>query len=313
MRVILAGTPSLVLPIFDSVFHGGAEILSVITNPPKSRGRSGSLQPSPVSVWARERGLCVYEESNLEGIRNLLPSADVVLVVAFGQLIPEDLLTLPKRGWVNIHFSHLPQARGAAPVQRLIEAGAETIGYSVFQLDQGMDTGPIFFQSKEVPISGLTTGEVWEILIKEAANEINGILSRICQGEPPIPQSQYLGRVALAPKISTEEAKIFWSQSSDRIIGKILAFNPSPSAWTSFRGERFLVHRAIRAEQKDEAELASRASLTLGEIVRVDAGVFVATGSGFIQLAEVQPSGKRKMSSEEWLRGVILGIGEKFE
>ena len=313
MRVILAGTPSLVLPIFDSVLSSGTEIISVITNPPKSRGRSGSLHPSEVSLWARQRGLSVYEEGNLEGISTRLSSADLVLVVAFGQLIPENLLVLPKHGWVNVHFSHLPQARGAAPVQRLIEAGAESIGYSIFQLDQGMDTGPIFYQSKAEPVAGLTTGEVWEILINGAAHQINEVLERICGGDLPTPQSEYTGTVALAPKISTDEAKVVWSESRDRIIAKILAFNPNPTAWTSFRGDRFLIHRAAFVERKDEAALLPADSLTAGSILKTDAGLCVVSGSGFVQLVEVQPAGKRRMTGEEWFRGVTLNIGEKFE
>ena len=233
MRIFLAGTPAMVVPLFDEVLRSDIEVCGVLTNPPKPRGRSGEPVSSPVSKWAKENGLTVFENENLEEVSQKLGEIDLVFVVAYGRIIPERFLNLPKLGWMNLHFSTLPEARGAAPVQRLIASGKNEIGFTLFKLDSGMDTGPIYFQSKPTSISGLTTGEVWAKLIAEAKGEIVAKIREIFEGLPAIPQSEldYSGKIQLAPKISASEAQIDWTESAEIICRKILAFNPAPSAW----------------------------------------------------------------------------------
>ena len=305
MRVLLAGTPAIALPIFDSVFNSDLEILGVITNPPRSRGRSSALLPSPVSEWAKRRNLPVFDSGDLDEVLPLLHSADAVLVVAYGRLIPERLLTIPKYGWLNIHFSHLPEARGAAPVQRLIEAGAETIGFTLFRLDSGMDTGPIFYRSRQIPINDQSTGEMWDALSSDAANHIVELLKEIGLGKEPRIQEPYHGRVATAPKITTEEARIDWTESSVRILRKIRAFNPAPSTWTTFRGARFIIHSATdSADSVGGAGSSGLVGTNPGSITKHNVSIYVTTSDGAIALTHVQPAGKRSMSAQEWFRGV---------
>lgn len=309
MRVLLAGTPAIAFPIFDSVFNSNLEIIGVITNPPRSRGRSSTLLPSPVSEWAKGRNFPVFDGGDLDEVLPLLHSADVVLVVAYGRLIPERLLSIPKFGWLNIHFSHLPEARGAAPVQRLIEAGAETIGFTLFRLDSGMDTGPIFYRSREIPIDDRSTGELWDSLSHDAADHIVELLKEIGLGKEPRLQEHYHGRVATAPKITSEEARIDWTETSARILRKIRAFNPAPSAWTTFGGARFIIHSVTESAIRPAGLIGKNS----GALTKHDEAIFVATSDGAIVLTQVQPAGKRSMSAQEWFRGISNKSGPIFE
>lgn len=307
MRLLLAGTPSISVPIFEAVASSELEIIGVITNPPRAKGRSGAPVSSPVSQWAHARSLKVFESGDNEEYRSALNEVDIVLVVAYGQLIPQSLLNIPKHGWVNVHFSHLPEARGAAPVQRLIQSGAESIGFTLFQLESGMDTGPIFYKSEALPIVGLTTGEVWEELTVQASRLIVGLLKEIDAGLQPTPQERYTGSLPLAPKITTEEARISWAKTDSEVINHVLGLNPTPSAWTTFRGERFIIHRARK-----------RAFTSIGEnhhgaIYQKQDSVHVRCGEGAVELLEVQPAGKNKMAASDWVRGAQLVPGEKFD
>lgn len=309
MRILLAGTPTIALPIFDAIASSDIEVAGVITNPPKARGRSGLAVHSPISKWAQEKSLRVFESGNFEEFRSELATIDLVLVVAYGRLIPRDLLTIPKFGWINIHFSHLPEARGAAPVQRLIEMGREEIGYTLFRLDDGMDTGPIFHLSEPLNIKDLTTGEVWDVLAGKAASEIVSLLKEIFAGKSPTKQPNYDGKLPLAPKITVEEARLDWSQRNNDIVQKIRAFNPAPSAWTLFQGERFIIHNAEVAGEDDITFISNKP----GEIFHNKDDVFVFAGSGVVRCLEVQPFGKKPMRAPDWARGAHLEPGLRFE
>lgn len=309
MRLLLAGTPAMVLPIFERIAQSDIEILGVITNPPRARGRSGTLTPTPVAIWAQEKKLQIFDSGRCDDYVEELIKADLVLIIAYGQLIPEKYLNLPRNGWVNLHFSTLPEARGAAPVQRLIAAGRQEIGYSLFKLGKGMDTGDLFFQSEQFPISGLSTGEVWTLLVEDAAENIIQQLEEVAAGAIAKPQSdiRYSGALPLAPKISTEEARIDWKEPAQQIRQRILAFNPAPSAWTTFRGERLLIHKA---------ELFSGdpiAPHVPGDIFIFQKGLCVSAGSGALIITSLQSAGKRALTGEEWMRGMNLKDRERFE
>lgn len=307
MRVLLAGTPEIAIPIFESIRISACEVVAVLTNPPRARGRSSAMVPSPVHDWSRQYHLPIHTDLHDPEFIGALSTVDLVLVVAYGKLIPKALLQTPKFGWLNVHFSHLPEARGAAPVQRLIESGAQEIGYTLFQLDAGMDTGPIFHRSSLIKIGNSTTGQVWDELARKAAAEIVGLLELINGGAAPIPQDIYAGKLPIASKISTAEARIQWSQPADVIERKIRAYNPTPSAWTSFRGDRFIVHRAADAVSTSDSQKSP------GEWEIKEGELLVTTGMGQLQLLEVQPAGKKAMLASEWLRGVHIKGGELFE
>ena len=310
MRVLLAGTPALVLPIFDAVSRSDIEVTGVLTNKPRPRGRSGEPIQTPVSLWAHENSYPVHHIDEIVNNSSLLENVDLVLVVAFGQLIPKSILGIPRCGWANVHFSHLPEARGAAPVQRLIAAGRSEIGYSLFRLDEGMDTGPVYYRSELFHIAGLTTGQAWRILTDEAATSIVELLHEIGEGQVPIAQPEYVGEIPLAPKITPQEAQIHWLEANEEIERKIRAFNPAPSAWTTLRGERFIIHLA---EVASGQELEVDGDVSVGKISRTVDGVLVRCGTGFIRCLEVQPSGKRAMSAAEWARGIASEAELRFE
>lgn len=309
MRIFLAGTPAMVIPLFDKILQSEIQICGVLTNSPKPRGRSGEPIPSPVSKWAKANNLLVFENENLSEVSSELAQSDLVFVVAYGKIIGEKFLNLPQKGWLNLHFSSLPEARGAAPVQRLIAAGKGEIGFTLFKLDSGMDTGPIYYQSKPISIDGMTTGEVWEKCITEASKEIVNKILEIGKGLPPISQHEFplTGKIQLAPKISTSEARVDWMESAEIICRKILAFNPTPSAWSLFRGERVLLHRARVLENNSENSAAP------GMITEINQSLLVRCNPGILEITMLQPAGKREMSSQEWLRGAKIHESERFE
>ena len=306
MRVLLAGTPAIVIPLFEKVLHSDIEVAGVITNPPKPRGRSGKPEDSPVAKWAKNQGIPLFESGKLEEIEPFLSAVDCVFVVAFGKLIPRKFLDLPRRGWINLHFSTLPEARGAAPVQHLIAAGREKIGYTLFKLNEGMDTGPIHFRSELFDIDSMPTGEVWDFLVEKAARDIVPNLRLIHEGHIPFNQEEYFGDIALAPKITPEEARINWDESAPVIAQKIRAFNPTPTAWTKFRDQRFLIHAATPSVKSGDL-------IKPGQL-RFEANqVCVGSSDGFLVLQEVQPFGGRKMSAAAWANGSRIEIGESFD
>ena len=309
MRIFLAGTPAMVLPLFDKIFQSNIEVCGVLTNPPKPRGRSSEPVSSPVSKWAKENSLPIFENENLDEVSQKLREIDLVFVVAYGRIIPERFLNLPKFGWMNLHFSTLPEARGAAPVQRLIASGKNEIGFTLFKLDSGMDTGPIYFQSKPTFISGLTTGEVWAKLVAEASDEVVPKIREIIAGLPPVPQSEfnYSGKLQLAPKISASEVEIDWTESAEVICRKILAFNPAPSAWSVFRGERMLIHRALIHDNKLTVDFAP------GQVLSDKNSLVIACGEGALEVIDLQPAGKKDMKAQDWLRGAKVQRYERFE
>ena len=299
----------MVLPLFDKIFQSNIEVCGVLTNPPKPRGRSSEPVSSPVSKWAKENSLPIFENENLDEVSQKLREIDLVFVVAYGRIIPERFLNLPKFGWMNLHFSTLPEARGAAPVQRLIASGKNEIGFTLFKLDSGMDTGPIYFQSKPTFISGLTTGEVWAKLVAEASDEVVPKIREIIAGLPPVPQSEfnYSGKLQLAPKISASEVEIDWTESAEVICRKILAFNPAPSAWSVFRGERMLIHRALIHDNKLTVDFAP------GQVLSDKNSLVIACGEGALEVIDLQPAGKKDMKAQDWLRGAKVQRYERFE
>ena len=305
MRVLLAGTPAIVIPLFEKVLHSDIEVAGVITNPPKPRGRSGKPEDSPVAKWAKNQGIALFDSGRLEEFEPFLSAVDCVFVVAFGKLIPRKFLDLPRRGWINLHFSTLPEARGAAPVQHLIASGREKIGYTLFKLNEGMDTGPIHFRSEQFDIHSMSTGEVWDLLVQKAASDVVANLRLIHEGHTPINQEKYFGDIPVAPKITPAQALINWDESASVIVRKIRAFNPTPSAWTTFRDQRFLIHAATSVIKNGDLIKPGQLLLEANEVV-------VGLRDGLLSLQEVQPFGGRKMSASAWANGSRIEIGECF-
>lgn len=313
MRVVFAGTPEAALPSLRALIDSPHDVVAVLTRPDAPAGRGRKMVPSPVADLALELGIEVLRPHGLrerdgqrdpavERLQELCP--EVIAVVAYGALVPKELLDLPRFGWINLHFSLLPAYRGAAPVQHAIWRGEPITGASVFQIEEGLDTGPVFGSTTTTVRPGETAGELLERLAQDGAPLLTQVVSGLASGMVTgIAQSDE--GVSLAPKITVEDARIDWTQPSLAIERHVRACNPAPGAWTMLRGERVKV---LSAEVIDEAIADAPGTL---EVTKKS--VTCATGGGRIRLREVQPQGKKPMDAADWARGARLESGEHVE
>ena len=301
MRICIAATPSVAIPTLEALLASEHEIVSVITRPDSPAGRGRGLKSSAVSDWATANGVDLHKPESIDEISVLVGESDLVVTIGFGVLLPEKTLNIPKYGFINLHFSLLPRWRGAAPVQRALEAGDTTTGVTVFKLDAGMDTGPIYTCSTVDIDPMINTPELLAALASVGVQAVLDAISLIERGENPKVQSD--DGASRANKLSTDEAQIDWSQNSLAIVNRIRAFYPNPGAWSTFRG----------AKIKIDAAIVSQSVLKLGEIALQGRSVLVGTGNGAIELLNVKPAGKNAMSAQDWANGQHLLGDEKFE
>jgi len=306
MRLVFAGTPAVALPTLDAIAASSHELVAVVTRPDAVAGRGHRLVRSPVGRWADERGVEVLtparpgEPEFLDRLRALAP--DCVPVVAYGALVPPAALEIPTYGWVNLHFSLLPAWRGAAPVQHAILRGDELTGASVFQLEEGLDTGPVYGTVTE-PI-GLhdTAGDLLDRLARTGAHLLVRVLDGIAQGTArAVPQPA--DGVSLAPKITVADARVRWSEPALAVDRRVRACTPAPGAWTTFRGERVKL---------GPVQVTEEPPLAPGEIRLDQRRVLVGTATTPVALGQVQPAGRKQMAAEDWMRGVRPAAGERF-
>ncbi len=301
MRICIAATPSVAVPTLDALFESGHQIISVITRPDAPAGRGRNLKSSAVSDWANSNNVQLHKPESAAEISLLVAQCDLVVTIGFGVLLPVAVLSVPKFGFINLHFSLLPRWRGAAPVQRALEAGDSTTGVTVFKLDEGMDTGPIY-TSLPLDISPTTnTPDLLENLAALGVQAVLDAISLIESGENPKVQSSE--GATRANKLTSEEAQIDWSQDSLAIVNKVRAFYPNPGAWSFFR----------EAKIKIDAATISESILKPGEIALQGKVVLVGTGNGAIELITVKAAGKSAMSARAWANGQHLLTNEKFE
>jgi methionyl-tRNA formyltransferase len=293
------------VPSLQSLLAAGVDVAAVVTNPDKPYGRKRELKPPPVKEAALAAGLEVAQprsardEAFRDWLRELAP--DVSTVVAYGKILPQELLDVPRRGFVNVHFSLLPLYRGAAPVQRALMDGRSHTGVSLMVLTAGMDEGPVL-SAEEVEIeAGESAGTLGTRLAEVGARLLVDVLPRYVEGElEPVPQDD--ARATYAPKVTTDEARIAWSRPVSELDGFVRGLDPEPGAWTELGGARLKVFRLRRAD------------LGLGPgDVRSDGGLFVGTGDGAAELLSVQPAGKRRMSGADLARGLHLPPGARCE
>jgi methionyl-tRNA formyltransferase len=324
MRIAFLGTPDVAVPALDALVDADdVEVVVVITNPDRPRGRRGTPQPPPVKVAAEAAGLDVWQPAKprevLDELRDL--DLDACAVVAYGALLPADVLAAGGRGFVNLHFSLLPRWRGAAPVQHAIRAGDATTGVTTFVLDEGMDTGPILDTLEARIGPDESAGQLLTRLADLGAPVLVDSMRRLVAGEKPTPQP---GEGATyAPKITPADVAIDWTAGTREVVDLIRSAEPAPGAHTTFRGKRLKVFRAAPPASEAAGELlaaqaadaAGRATppAAPGAIVDAD-GVLttVATGDGVVELHEVQPEGKGRMDGAAFANGYRPEVGDRL-
>ena len=302
MRVAFLGTPDAAVPSLEALVAApDVDVVAVITNPDRARGRSRRLVPPPVKVTAEAHGLALWQpERPIEVVEDLAAVAvDACAVVAYGALLPAPVLAAGGRGLVNLHLSLLPRWRGAAPVQHALRAGDQVTGVTTFVLDEGMDTGPIIEQV-EVPIAPEEpAGDLMDRLARIGAPVLVDSVRRLVAGEQPRPQPEE--GVTYAPKVTAEDVGIDWRMPARRVADLARSADPAPGAHTRLRDTRLKV---FRAPVRD-------ASGTPGTVVAIaPEGPVVACGEQAVALAEVQPAGKRRMAGDAFVRGYRPEVGE---
>jgi methionyl-tRNA formyltransferase len=282
-------------------------VVAVLTRPDARAGRGRKVSRSPVAEAADGAGVPVLQPRSPRDPEFLSQLADLAVdcapVVAYGALVPQAALDLPRHGWVNLHFSLLPAWRGAAPVQHAIMAGDEITGASTFRLEAGLDTGPVFGTITEPIGPRDTAGDLLARLAVSGARLLVATLDGIEAGTL-VPEPQPAEGISLAPRIETADARIDWSLPAHVVERRIRGLTPAPGAWTTWRGDRLRVGPV--------SWLLDGPSLDDGELLFESGEVYVGTGNGApVLLDEVQPAGKRMMRAVDWARGVRPAPGER--
>jgi methionyl-tRNA formyltransferase len=300
VRIGVAATPDVAIPTLNWLLHSGHEVSVIITQPDRPAGRGRLLQQSVVADWAQEHQIPVLKPESSDELLGKIEHLELVLTIGYGVLLPESILSLPKKGFLNLHFSLLPAYRGAAPAQRALHNGEEVTGVTVFQLDKGMDTGPIFAQ-ESIPIDpSWRSFELLGHLASLGPEVVKRSLEMIEIGQSSHAQ---VGVASSAPKITKTEAKIDFKNHSTQIFNAIRAFTYEPGAWTLWKGEPFKI-----CSVKASDAVVGRP----GEVSVIDKSLFVGTGSTALELLRVIPSGKKEMDAVDWARGARLSGGEIF-
>jgi methionyl-tRNA formyltransferase len=318
MRVIFAGTPEFARVAFERLHAAGFTIPLVLTQPDRPAGRGMKLQPSPVKQFALQHGIPVAQPRSLR-LDGKYPDdaaaaqaalqearADVMVVAAYGLILPQWVLDVPRRGCLNVHASLLPRWRGAAPIHRAIEAGDAETGVTIMQMDAGLDTGAMLVEERVAIAPQDTTATLHDKLAALGGRLIVEALElAACGGVQPVPQPAE--GVTYAHKIEKSEAAIDWKQPADVIARRVRAFDPFPGASAQIQGETLKIWRA-RA-------LPGRGSVEPGTIVSVDAdGIGVACGDqGRLEITELQRPGGKRLAAADFLRGFPLQAGQRFE
>lgn len=305
MRSVFLGTPEAAVPALGALVEI-SDVRAVLTQPDRPKGRSRTPTPPPVGEAAAALGLDVHQPGSSREIGPILEAlgpVDVAVVVAYGMLIRSDALDVPRRGFVNLHFSVLPRWRGAAPVQRAIEAGDPRTGVTLMQLDEGLDTGPILSTLSTGFRPAETAGEVLARLARAGGRLLGSRLADHVGGRiVPVPQDGSLA--THAAKISSEERRLDLTDPAERVVGKILALSPSPGAHAMVDGERFKILRA-RVSSEPTGDRG------VGEMwITGDGNLLARLPDAAVELMDVQPAGKKPMAGAVWARGRHGRLGD---
>lgn len=299
MRILFAGTPEFAVPSLRAVVSAGHEVVGVITREDAPLGRKRVLTPSPVALAAEELGLPVLKANRLgdaatEWAASL--EADLGVIVAYGGLVREPLLSLPAQGWINLHFSELPRWRGAAPVQRALEAGEQSLGVTVFRLVEALDAGDVLTRdAREFPAgtpAGTALTDLAEFGTGALVAAIAGLADGSLTGEPQTGEASY------AHKLGREDGRLDLARPTREVLARWAGMTPEPGAYAQYDEQPLKLHEVRRAA--DDA--AARADAA-GAVELIDGRAILRLADGSLELLRVQPAGKAAMDGAAWLRG----------
>ena len=307
MRVVFMGTPDFSVETLEEIITAEHEVVGVVTQPDKPRGRSGQMQATPVKEVALRHDLPVYqpvrvkEAEFVETLRMMNP--DIIVVVAFGQIISQEILDLPKYGCINVHASLLPKYRGAAPIQWAIIDGEEKTGITIMQMDAGLDTGDMIATTEIEIGKDETGGSLFDKLSEAGAKLLVKTLADIEAGNITHTPQPKDSPTPYAKMIKKQMGQIDWNEEGEVIERLVRGLNPWPSAYTSIEGKTLKLWQTLLSEEESEYKA--------GMIVKIDSStIWVQTGKGILGIIELQLEGKKRMRTTDFLRGFEIKVGD---
>ena len=318
MRILYMGTPDIAVPTLECIVNAGHEVIGVVTQPDKPKGRGGAVQFPPVKEKALELGIPVYqprrvrEEEFLQVVREMAP--DAVVVFAFGQILPQAFLDIPRYGCINVHAFLLPMYRGAAPIQWVIIDGQKETGVTIMQMDAGLDTGDMLKKLVVSIADDETGGSLHDKLMVAGGPLLLETLQEIEDGT--VVAEKQTGETCYAAMLDKALGNVDWTISAVRIERLIRGLNPWPSAYTRWNGKTMKLWKANVLEESQVRVPASGTSAPSeetyapGTVISLDGGICVQTGDGILQITELQLEGKKRMDAAAFLRGAHVAVGD---
>lgn len=324
LNIIFMGTPDFAKESLEGLYNKGHNIMAVVTNPDRPKGRGMKMIASPVKEFAIEKNIPVFQPDKIREIEDKLIELkpDLFCVVAYGKILPKHILEIPKLGSINVHGSLLPQYRGAAPIQWAVINGDKKTGITTMYMDEGMDTGDMILKQEVEIGEDETTGELWERLSKIGAELLVKTVDKIEKGEAP--REKQTGNVSMAPMLKKEMAKIEWQEKeATEIKNLVRGLNPIMGTYTMLQGKKLKIWRVeaieidrfVKIYPEFEKEKQRVKNLENGTIIYIESkeGVYVKAKNGIIKLLEVQAENSRKMTIQEYLNGNQIQIGQILE
>lgn len=318
MKVVFMGTPDFAKESLKAIYNAGYEIIGVVTNPDKPQGRGMKLTASPVKEFALEKEFNIYQPEKVKNNKDFIEeikmlNPDIICVVAYGKILPKELLEIPKLGCINVHGSLLPKYRGAAPIQWAVLNGDKTTGITTMYMDEGMDTGDMILKEEVKIGENETTGELWERLETIGGELLVKTLKEIEQGNAP--REKQSGEFSMAPMLNKEMAKINWDeQTTKQIKNLVRGLNPIMGAYTYLNGKKIKFWKVDIATEK-EIFAEGLEIFRNGTVIVSDSkdGVFIKTRDGILKVLEIQGENAKRMSIFDFLRGNAIKEYDVFE
>lgn len=317
LKLLFMGTPLFAIPSLEQLHRSEHSLAAVVTQPDRPCGRGRVRRPAPVKQWALEHGIPVFQpdrlkdKSFLNEVGELAP--DLVVVVAYGMILPRELLQLPPLGCINLHASLLPDYRGAAPIERAVMEGAKETGVTIMVITPQLDAGDIILQERQPIALTDTAGDLNERLAAAGARLLEQAVEIIAAGKAHR-RPQDHSRATYAPPLSPGEARLDWTEDALSLYNRIRGLNPRPGAYTSYRGKRIKIWRAAPPADAEPGTMNRSAGPPPGSILSVDSGrlVIAAGGGSSLELLELQPAGKKRIAAADCCRGYRLAAGERL-